>query len=125
LIFKSASGTRSFFVEATLKGMEPNTGSGQRKKKPTGKHHVHVVLHAEPQVVLVLLGESGQIDIGVREVDTLSRGDEPVVTSPDLDGFVVCDLEHVEGQNTIINVDDAAGLDNLGDVLVVDIPATC
>ena len=88
----------------------------------TSKDHVNVVLDAKSEVVLVLLGQSRQVDIGVGQVDTLARRDEPVVADLDLDGFVVCDLKHVERQNTVVNIDDTANLDDLGDVLVVDIP---
>lgn len=38
-----------------------------------GKDHIDVVLDAEAQVVLVLLGQSGEVNIGVGQVHTLSR----------------------------------------------------
>jgi len=37
-----------------------------------GKDHVDLVFDAESQIVLVLLGERGQINIGLRQVDTFS-----------------------------------------------------
>lgn len=86
-----------------------------------GEDHVDVVLDTKPQVVLVLLGQSRKIDIGVGQVDTLLGRDEAVVLALDADGLVVNNLEDLERQDTVIDVDDTALLDNLGDVLVVDV----
>ena len=90
--------------------------------KLTGKDHVDIVLDTKPEVVLVLLRESGQIDVRVGQVDALAGRDEPVVPRLDLDGLLVHNLDHVERQHTVIHVDDAPWLDHLGDVLVVDKP---
>lgn len=87
-----------------------------------GKNHVNIVLDTKLKVGLVLLGESGQIDIGVRQVDTLLGGDIAVVSSAALDVLVVGDLQHVEGEDAVVDVDDATGLDDLCDVLVVNVP---
>lgn len=88
----------------------------------TRKDHVHVVLHTKPEIGLILLRKSGEIDVGVGEIDALAGRDEAVVPRLDLDGLVVHNLEHIEGQDTVIDVDNTPGLDDLGDVLVVDIP---
>lgn len=88
----------------------------------TGEDHVHVVLHTEPEIGLVLLRKSGEIDIGVGEIDALAGRDATVVPRLDLDGLVVHNLEHIKGQDTVVDVDNAPGLDDLGDVLVVNIP---
>lgn len=87
-----------------------------------GKDHVDVVLDAKFEIRLVLLGQGGQIDIGIGQVDTLARGDEAVVAGTGLDGLIVLDGEDVEGEDTIVNVNDAARLNDLGNVLVVDVP---
>lgn len=87
-----------------------------------GEDHVDVVLDAEEEIGLVLVGEGGEIDVGVGEVDALLGGDLAVVAGPGADGLVVDDLEDIEGEHTVIDVDDAAWGDHLGDVLVVDVP---
>jgi hypothetical protein len=87
-----------------------------------GKDHVDLVLDTKFQVVLVLLGEGRQVNVSVGQVDTLLGGDEAVVAGAGLDVLVVLDGEDVESENTVVNVDDSAGLDDLCDVLVVDIP---
>jgi hypothetical protein len=86
------------------------------------KDHVDVVLDTKPQVGLILLGESWKVNIGVWEVDTLLGRDLAVVSGSAADGLVVNDLDDIKGENTVVNVDDTAGLDDLGDVLVVDVP---
>lgn len=86
-----------------------------------GKDHINVVLDAKPQVVLVLLRQSREVNIGVGQVDTLPRGNVPVVLGADADGLFVDNVENLERQNTVIDVDDATRLDDLGDVLVVDV----
>ncbi len=86
------------------------------------KDHVYIVLDAEPQVILVFLGESRQVNVSVGQIDTLLGRDEAVVARPNLDRLGVDNLEHVECQHAIVDIDDAAGLDDLGDVLIVDIP---
>jgi hypothetical protein len=88
-----------------------------------GKDHVDVVLDTEAEIGLVLLGEGGEIDVGVGEVDTLLGGDLAVVAGAAADRLLVHNREDIECKHTVVNVDDAAGLDHLGDVLVVDVPA--
>jgi len=86
------------------------------------KDHVDLVLHTKAEIGLVLLRESGEIDVRLREIDTLLRGNLSIVDALALQRLVVDDLEDLERKDTVIDVDDAAGLDHLGDVLVVDIP---
>lgn len=88
----------------------------------TSKDHVDIVLDAEQEIGLVLLGEGGQIDIGVGQVDTLAGRDETIVARLNLDGLVVDNLEHIERQDTVVDVNNSAWGDDLGDVLVVDVP---
>lgn len=76
------------------------------------------------EVGLVLLRQSRKVDIGIGEVDTLAGRNETVVASPGFDGLVVLDAQDVESKDTIIDVDDTARLNDLGDVLVVNIPGT-
>ena len=47
--------------------------------------HVNTVLDTELKILLVLLRESGKVDIGLREVDALTGAEGSVVESPDLD----------------------------------------
>lgn len=88
----------------------------------TRKDHVDIVLDAEPEVLLVLLRESRQVNVRVRQVDAFPRRDEAIVARLDLDGLLVDDLEHIERQHAVVDVNDASRLDHFGDVLVVDIP---
>jgi hypothetical protein len=88
-----------------------------------GKDHVDTVLDSEAQVGLVLLGERGKVDIGLGKVDSLAGRDLSVVQAASLDGLLVDNLLDLEGEDTVVNIDDTAGLDDLGDVLVVEVPA--
>ncbi|KAI6755395.1 hypothetical protein HG531_004501 [Fusarium graminearum] len=71
---------------------------------------------------LVLLGKGRQIDIGVGQVDTLLGADSTVVAGLDKDSLLVNDLENIKSKDTIVDVDDTAGLNDIGNVLVVDVP---
>lgn len=95
-----------------------------KSRTHTSKDHVDVVLDAEPEVVLVLLREGRQINIRVREVDAFAGGDKPVVSRLDPDGLLIHDLKNLKSQDTVVNVDNAPRLDDLGDVLVINIPAS-
>jgi hypothetical protein len=86
-----------------------------------GEDHVDLVLDTETEIGLVLLGESGKVNVGLGKVDTLLGGDLAVVDGLAADGLVVNDIEDLEGEDTVVNVDCAALLDDLGDVLVVDV----
>jgi hypothetical protein len=86
-----------------------------------GEDHVDLVLDTETEIGLVLLGESRKVNIGLGKVDTLLGGDLAIVDSPAADGLLVDDVEDLEGEDTVVNVDCAALLNDLGDVLVVDV----
>ena len=88
-----------------------------------GEDHVDVVLDTESEIGLILLGERGKIDVGLGKVDTLLGRDLAIVDALALEGLIVKDLEDLEGQDTIVDVDDAAGSDDLCNVLVVDVPS--
>ena len=93
------------------------TGADER-----GKDHVDTVLDTKLQIGLVLFRESRQVHIGTGEVDTLLGRDLAVVDAAALEVLVVGDFEDLESEDTVIDVDGATGLDDLGDVLVVDVP---
>lgn len=84
--------------------------------------HVDSIFDTESQIVLVLLGESWQIDVGLGQVDTLTGGNLAVVDGAALEVLLVNDIKDLECEDTVIYVDGTALLDHLGDVLVVDIP---
>lgn len=88
-----------------------------------GEDHVDAVLDTEAEISDILLGQGGKIDISAGEVDTLLGGNEARVEGADLQGLVINDLNDLEGEDTIINVDELAGGNDLGDVLVVNVPA--
>lgn len=73
-----------------------------------GKDHVDVVLDSELEILLVLLGKSGQVDGGLGEVNTLSRREGTVVHNLDLD-MGALDGEDLEGEDTVVNVDELSG----------------
>lgn len=85
--------------------------------------HVDAVLDTKSEIRLVLLGERGEINVRLGKVDALLGGDLAVVDAFALEGLIIHHLEDLKGQDTVVDVDDAAGRDHLGDVLVVDIPS--
>ncbi|KAH3665823.1 hypothetical protein OGAPHI_004011 [Ogataea philodendri] len=84
------------------------------------KHHVDLILDTESQVVLVLLGQSRQVHVGVWQVHTLVGTDLTGVDGNNLQSGVINNLQNLKRQNTIVNINNLTGLDDLGDVLVVD-----
>ena len=58
--------------------------------------HVNVVLDTELQVADVLLGQSGQVNVGAGQVDTLARGDVSVVQALDAQGLVIHHLKDLK-----------------------------
>ena len=84
--------------------------------------HVDAVFDAEAQVALVLFGERGKVDVGLGQVDALARGDLAIVHAFAAEGLRVDDVEHGEGENAVVDEDDAAFFDHFGYVLVVDVP---
>jgi hypothetical protein len=87
------------------------------------ENHIDLVLDTKTQVVLVLLREGGEIDIGARQVDTLAGRDITVVEAFYANGLVINDVEDFERENTVINIDELARRDHLADVLVIKEPA--
>lgn len=81
--------------------------------------HVDVVLDAEFQVVLVLIRKRGQVDVRLREVDTLTRREGAVVDATHADVRTV-DGKNQERQDTIVDVDELAGCSDLGQVFLQD-----
>lgn len=98
----------------------PNVASATDKRS---KDHVDVVLDTELQVVPVLLGQSREVNVGLGQVDTLTRRDVTVVKTLATQGLIVYDLKHLERENTVVDIDQLAGGDHLSDVLIVDEPA--
>lgn len=87
-----------------------------------GEDHVDLVLDTELQVADVLLGQSGKVNVGAGQVDTLTGRDVTVVETLNAQVLVVYDLEDFEGKDTIVDIDELAGRDHLGDVLIVKVP---
>lgn len=87
------------------------------------KDHVDLVLDTELEIGLVLLRERWEIDIGLWKVDALLGRDLAVVDALAAEGLVVDNLEDLECKDTVIDVDGATLLNDLGDVLVVDVPS--
>lgn len=86
------------------------------------KDHVDLVLDTELQVADILFGQSRQVNVGARQVDTLTGRDVTVVQTLAAQGFLIYDLEHLEREDTIVDIDQLARSDHLGDVLVVKVP---
>jgi len=104
-------------AENLTDGLDVVTGADEGSED-----HIDAVLDTETEIGLVLLGESGKIDVGLGKVDTLLGRDLAVVDGSGADVLVVNNLEDLESEDTVIDVDDTAGLDHLGDVLVVEVP---
>ena len=83
------------------------------------KDHVDAVLDTEAEVGLVLLRESGEVDVGLREVDTLARGEGTVVEGANVNVVAVNGGDE-EGEDTVIDVDVLAGGSNLGEVFLIE-----
>lgn len=84
--------------------------------------HVDLVLNTELEIGNILLGKGGEVNVSAGQVNTLAGGDVAVVQAADADGLVVYDFEDLEGKDTVINIDELARRDHLGDVLVVEVP---
>ena len=86
------------------------------------KDHVHTILYTESEIGLVLFGKRRKIDVGLWEVDTLLGRDLAVVDAPAAQSLFVDNLEDFKGEDTVIDVDGTALLNDLGNVLVIDVP---
>jgi hypothetical protein len=86
------------------------------------KNHVDIVLDTKSEIGLVFFGECREINVGIREVDAFLGGNLSIVSGTSTDGLVVDNFEDVKGENSVVDVDDATSLNDLGDVLVVNEP---
>lgn len=83
-----------------------------------GEDHVDAVLDTELEVLLVLLGQSGKVDSGLREVDTLVGGEHTIVDGADAH-IRALDAEDEEGEDTVIDVDELARSGDLGQIFLM------
>ena len=88
------------------------------------KDHLNLVLNTKFEVVNVFLGEGWEVDISARQVNTFPGADFAVIQTLDAQGLVIYNLEDLEGEDTIVDIDQLARFDHPGDVLVVDVPGT-
>ena len=79
------------------------------------KDHVDAVLNTEQKILLVLLGESREIDLSLGQIDTLARGDVPGVQGTDADCGSI-DGKNKEGEDAVINIDEFSGSSDFGQV---------
>lgn len=105
----------ALLTENVSDGLDVVGGSDER-----GKDDVDTVLDTKLEVGLVLLGQSGEIDISAGKVNSLSGRNLTVVESLDLEGLGVNLLEDLEGEDTIVNKDDLSNLNLVDNVGVVD-----
>lgn len=87
-----------------------------------GEDHVDVVLNTESEIGLILLRQGWEINICVGKIDTLLGRDLSVVAGTGSDGLLIDNGQDVESKNSVIDVDDTSWLNDLGDVLVIDVP---
>lgn len=81
-----------------------------------GEDHVDTVLDTESEIGLVLLGQSWEVDWGLWQVDTFSRGQGAGVEGLDSE-LVAVDGDDLEGEDSVIDVDELAwaeDFDNVG-----------
>lgn len=82
--------------------------------------HVDSVLDSESEIVLVLLRDGGEVDVGTGKVDSLLRRESSVVDGFDFERIFV-NFENVEREDTVIDVDGLSLGDDLGKVGVVEV----
>ena len=82
---------------------------------------MNFILDSESQIRFILFRERGQIDVRFGKIDTLLRTDFAVVETLDFDGFIVGDVEDLEGQDAVVDIDYSALLNHFGEVFIVDI----
>ena len=106
-----------FDVGAVRAEDAPDVAHVLRATDERGEDHVDAVLDTELEVGLVLLGERGQVDVGLRQVDTLARAESAVVQRADAH-ILAFNGDHKERQDTIINVDELARCGDLRQVFL-------
>lgn len=84
--------------------------------------HLDLVLRAELEITNVLFGEGWKVNVSARQVHTLPGRDLAVIETLDAQGLIIYNLEDLEREDTIVDIDQLAGFDHLGDVLVIDVP---
>ena len=86
------------------------------------KDHVDVVFNAEAEIVLVLLGQSREINVSLGEIDAFAGRDLAIVNAADFESLLVGDLQDFESEDAVVDKNGAALFNDLGDVLIVDVP---
>ena len=88
------------------------------------KDHLNLVLHTELEITNILLGKGREVDVSARQVNTFPGADFAVIQTLGTQVLVIYNIEDLEGKDTVVDIDQLAGFDHLGDVLVVDVPGT-
>lgn len=106
----------TLLAEDLTDGADIGTASDER-----GEDHVELLLDGELNVLLVLLRDGREVDLGHGKVDTLLGREDTVVNGADLDELLALDGEDLEGKDTVVDEDGSANFDLVGKVLVVDV----
>ena len=80
-----------------------------------------LILDSESQVGFILFRKRRQVDVRFREIDTFLGTDFTVVETLDFDGFIVRNVEDLEGQNAVVDINYSAFFNYFGEVFVVDV----
>lgn len=86
-----------------------------------GENHVYLVLNTELEIGNILFGKSRKVNVGAWQVDTLLGRDVAVVQALATKVLLIYDFKHLKGEDTVVDIDELAGLDHLGDILIVEI----
>ena len=68
----------------------------------------NTVLNAELEILLVLFAKGRKIDRSFGKVNTLARGEIPVIDGADFDGGAI-DGKDEERENAVVDIDELAG----------------
>jgi len=68
------------------------------------EYHIDAVLHTKLEISLVFFRESGKIDSGLGEINTLAGAKGPIVDGADLDIWPF-DGKNKKGQDSIVDID--------------------
>lgn len=79
------------------------------------ENHVNAILHTEREIVLVFLGEGGEINGGLWKVHTLARGDVARVEGSDVDVGSI-NRKNEQRENSVVDVDQLARRGDFGEV---------